>query len=72
MLVSDSSYLDVFAAEVAPPLSQVAQHGLGLLLLLQRLLVEERSDARQRNIVPLKHTGLPETNRRSHVEIHPE
>lgn len=51
-------HLDVPAAVVAPSLSQVAHHGLSLVLLLQRLLVEERSYAWQRDVVPLEHAGL--------------
>lgn len=54
----DGFYLDVSATVVPASLSQVAQHGLSLVLLLQRLLVEERSNAEQRNVAPLKHTGL--------------
>lgn len=53
-------YLEVLAAVDASPLSQVVRHSLSLLLLLQRLLVEERSDTGQSDVIRLKRTGLQE------------
>lgn len=57
-MMKPSDYLDVLAAVAAAALSQVAQHGLGLVLLLQRPLVEEGSHAGQSYVVPVEHTGL--------------
>lgn len=52
-------YLDVFATVAPPSLGQVGHRGLGPLL--QSLAVEERGQAPQRDVVPLKNPGLQET-----------